>query len=164
MRKIATRLGVSQATAYRYFADKEEMLSVVRAAAVAIFVDALRAARGDLRSRAAARAVGRAYLEFALENPELYRLIFDVLQPEPGQYRELANATNEARKIMNDYVLEMAEEGLIHEDPGPLAVILWSGAHGLIMNYLSGLIEDRMDLLDLHEKMMRRLLLPVSPA
>lgn len=162
MRKVARRMEVSQATAYRYFEDKEEMLSVIRAAAVERFVTALKTARGTLRSRLAARAIGKAYLDFALTNPELYRLIFDVHQPELGRFRELAFETARARDIMTSYVAEMAADGLVTGESESLAVILWSGAHGLVMNYLTGLIASQQELVSLHETMMRRLLPPLT--
>lgn len=160
MRKVAKRMGVSQATAYRYFDDKEEMLSVVRAAAVERFVTNLQLARGTLRSRPAARAIGKAYLDFAVGNPDLYRLIFDVQQPAAAHFHELAGATARAKDIMRSYVFEMAQDGLIIGEPETLSIILWSGAHGLVMNYLTGVVASQMDLVHLHETMMRRLLAP----
>ena len=83
MRQLARELGCSATTPYRYFADKDAILAAVRAAAYDRFAAALekaRQAKGD--SRAKARAVGEAYVRFAFAEPNAYRLMFDLAQPD----------------------------------------------------------------------------------
>ena len=69
MRQIASQLGWSPTTAYRYFKSKEEILAAVRASAFDRFCEVIeRAARSSPDPRITARNVGQAYLGFALEN------------------------------------------------------------------------------------------------
>src|SRR5215813_5491489 len=82
MRLLASEMGVSAMTPYRYFRDKDEILSLIRARAFTRLADRLEQALtgpGALPERSA--AVGRAYVRFALEEQACYRLIFDVAEP-----------------------------------------------------------------------------------
>src|SRR5215470_16054016 len=85
MRQLADALGCSPMTPYRYFRNKDAILAAVRTAAFDRFAVALETAarrtRGDLQAQG--RAVGEAYLRFALSEPEAYRLMFDLSQPHP---------------------------------------------------------------------------------
>src|SRR5262249_15340551 len=79
MRELAAQLGVSAMMPYRYFKDRDEILSVVRARAFRRFADQLEqahATEGALVVKSA--AVGRAYVQFALEEQTNYRLMFDI--------------------------------------------------------------------------------------
>ena len=68
MRLLASEMGVSAMTPYRYFRDKDEILSLIRARAFTRLADQLEQALeipGPLPERGA--AVSRAYIRFALE-------------------------------------------------------------------------------------------------
>jgi len=78
MRMLAAEMGVSAMTPYRYFRDKDEILSMIRARAFSRLADQLEQALsmpGSLPERST--AVIRAYVRFALEEQTCYRLIFD---------------------------------------------------------------------------------------
>ena len=78
MRLLAAELGVSAMTPYRYFKDKDEILSAIRARAFNRFADQLEKALampGTPPEKTA--AVGQAYVRFALEERTCSRLIFD---------------------------------------------------------------------------------------
>src|SRR3954467_15223150 len=78
MRQLAAELGVSPMTPYRYFRDKEDILATVRANGFTRSAEALEQARdrtpGDARAKSA--AVGSAYLDFAFQHPNTYKLMF----------------------------------------------------------------------------------------
>src|SRR5580700_1318933 len=81
LRELATELGVSPMTPYRYFKDKDAILAAVRARAFNKFSRALEDAYtdpGDAPARAS--AAGEAYIRFALEDPTSYKLMFDLSQ------------------------------------------------------------------------------------
>src|SRR5215469_938635 len=78
MRQLAAELGVSPMTPYRYFQDKEDILAAVRTNGFNRFADALEgafASPGDVRAKSS--AVGEAYMNFAFEHPQTYKLMFD---------------------------------------------------------------------------------------
>src|SRR6185312_5124902 len=93
MRQLATELGVSPMTPYRYFKDKDDILAAVRANGFNRFADALEAARSNaVGARAKGAAVGEAYVDFAFEHPTTYKLMFELDQPHEGDYPDLVAA------------------------------------------------------------------------
>jgi AcrR family transcriptional regulator len=89
MRELAAELGVSAMTPYRYFRDKDEILAAVRARAFTRFAEALEAGMatpGDAAAKAA--AVYEAYVDFAFGEPQSYRLMFDLSQPQIARTAE----------------------------------------------------------------------------
>jgi AcrR family transcriptional regulator len=84
LRAAARAAGVSAAAAYRHFADHDELLNVVRLRAIDELADAMRrslnagAPLSDPAEEATRRlrALGRAYIEFALTDPGLFRTAF----------------------------------------------------------------------------------------
>ncbi len=84
LREAARSVGVTANAAYRHFADKSALLTAVAASGfeeLSRRMAAAMARRGraaDDRTTATSRlrAVGRAYVELALERPELFRLMF----------------------------------------------------------------------------------------
>ncbi len=77
MRAVARELGCSPMTAYRYFTNHEALINDLRAQAFDRFAASLRAA-GEVESDELARlaAIGRAYVEFGLNQPQTYELMF----------------------------------------------------------------------------------------
>src|SRR4051812_9144002 len=73
IRQLASELGVSAMTPYRYFKDKDAILAAVRARAFDRFAQAMENADHDLSRWA---YPGQAYVEWALGHPEAYRLMF----------------------------------------------------------------------------------------
>src|SRR5579862_5070533 len=90
LREAARMVGVVPNAAYRHFADRDELLAAVCAAAMRELADRMAAGTGRVRGKygdaAAARrrlrAIGRAYLEFAAAEPGLFATAFAL----PGQH------------------------------------------------------------------------------
>lgn len=85
LRDLARRVGVSPNAAYRHFADRESLLGEVArrlqgdvaARMDAELEDALASARpGGSPERAALRAVGLGYIDYALEEPGWFEVAF----------------------------------------------------------------------------------------
>ena len=83
MRQLAVELKVSPMTPYRYFQDKDAMMAAVRARGFSRHADALEAAYASSSGTSLERSgvVAEAYVRFALENPQAYKLMFDFQQP-----------------------------------------------------------------------------------
>jgi len=158
MRQIAQAVGYSQTAAYSYFKNKDEILAAVRAAALDRFNDRLDAAYSKRKSaRANARAVGQAYMQFAIDEPAAYRLIFNTDQADAMQYPAFVAARQRAAECMTRYVQGLVDEGLLKGDAEELGQIFWSAAHGVVMLHLSGLISGVVARDRLHQSMMRLL-------
>jgi AcrR family transcriptional regulator len=158
MRQIAAELDCSPTTAYRYFKNKEEILAAVRAAAFNRFCEVIEeATRSSADPRKSARNVGQAYLGFALQNPDAYRMMFDVSQAAVIGNLELTEALARARRSMVAYVTPLIDKGMLRGDARALGQMLWACAHGLVMLRLSGIVADDTELRQLHEKTMSSL-------
>lgn len=158
MRELARELDVSAMTPYRYFQDKDEILAAVRAAAFDRFAAALeRAAAVKGSAVARANAVGRAYLDFAFNEPNAYKLMFDVNQPDSERFPDLVRAGQRARRTMAGYTKQLVAEGYLSGGPETLGKIFWAMVHGLVMLHLTGRLDPKPDFATLHQTAMRLL-------
>lgn len=91
LRDVARRLGVSHNAPYRHFATREDLLAALAAEGFR----ALQEATGKARAAAKADAIdnmGLAYIEFALTNPQRYRLMFGGAKGQSAELSESAKA------------------------------------------------------------------------
>lgn len=139
MRQLASELGVSPMTPYRYFKDKDDILAAVRAGAFDRFAQVLETAYaepGDARTRGA--KVAEAYLDFAFAHPQTYKLMFDLHQPNELDYPDLRRAAERARRTMSDYVKGLIEAGVLSGDPEEIGAMFWAATHGVVLLALAG--------------------------
>jgi len=141
MRQLAAELGVSPMTPYRYFEDKDDILAAVRANGFNRFAEALEKAReGAVGARARGTAAGEAYVNFAMENPHSYKLMFDFNQPHAEKYPELVAAGQRAQKTMTGYVEDALAEGLMEGDALQIGMMNWAAIHGAVILELAGML------------------------
>jgi len=158
MRQLADALGCSPMTPYRYFRNKDEILAAVRAAAFDRFAAALERAVARAGDPAVAgQAVGQAYVRFALEDPDGYRLMFDVSQPHPDRYPELMRASGRARATMTASIEALVAAGVFHGTPELLGLAFWSAMHGLVMLHLAGKLPGEPSFETIRGEIMRLL-------
>ncbi|MEI9990971.1 MAG: TetR/AcrR family transcriptional regulator [Rhizomicrobium sp.] len=156
MRDIAKKLGRSPMGLYRYFADRDEILAFVRADAFDRFSDALeRAFASGADAFARARAVGRAYFDFALANPNAYRLMFDLDPPDEARHPDLRRAGKRAGETVTRHVKDLVAAGIVKGDPKVVGNALWAASHGVIVLHLAGRLPAGMKVEDLYFETMR---------
>jgi AcrR family transcriptional regulator len=131
VREAARRAGVSANAAYRHFRDLEELRARVaheaRGRLAASMLDALahrpRRRTEAARAREQLAAVGRGYIRFALEHPNLFRCASAA--PEPP------DARLEAWALLEEALQACARAGLIPRARLEAAgVAAWSLVHG----------------------------------
>ncbi len=152
MRRIATELGSGTMTAYRYFANKEEIITAVRTRGMHRFSEALERALdspGDGRQRS--RAVRDAYVAFARENTATYRLMFEYPEANRGDpaYRE---AHERMWRTVAAHVEVLLAEGAVDADPAILGHQIWASLHGAVMLEIAGLLPEGHDAASLHTR------------
>ena len=156
IRDIAKKLGRSPMGLYRYFSDREEIIAFVRADAFNRFSNALEAAfasGGDAFARA--RCVGRAYVDFALEYPNAYRMMFDLDPPDEARHLDLRRAGERAAETITRHVKDLAEAGIVQGDAKLIGHALWAASHGVIVLHLAGRLPRGMDVHELYFETMR---------
>ena len=160
MRQIASELGVSAMTPYRYFPCKASIYAAARTEAFERFgarVD--QAARAERDPLERLRALFRAYVRFALDEPGSYRLMFQLDPPDEanlaGEQLEVARSTwGPLLRALDDAV----ERGLLDGDPLTLAHLCWIQVHGLVSLHLANRLQFDRSLEDLIEPAIENLL------
>jgi AcrR family transcriptional regulator len=139
MRAIAAKLGKSAMAPYRYFANKAEIFAMVRAEAYRRFADGQWAAFESTDDPLARLFVMRdAYVKFALEHPDEYRVMFELDQESGDKYPNLVEQSERAYKALARATAIAIERDLIEGDPTTVAHLLWSSLHGIVTLHLAG--------------------------
>jgi AcrR family transcriptional regulator len=139
MRELASQLGVSAMTPYRYFRDKDDILAAVRARAFTRFAELLENAFLDAKTAPEkSAAVYQAYIGFAFGEPAAYKLMFDLSQPDESEYPELVDANIRARATMTTYVRELVKANILEGDPELIGRVFWASLHGAVVLKLAG--------------------------
>ena len=155
LREATRMVGVVPNAAYRHFADRDELLAAVCAAAMrelaarmAAGVARVRGRHGDAAAaRRRLRAIGTAYLEFAQEEPGLFATAFAV--PQQHAYGNADGGTGPERTPLDH--LRTALDELVNA--GVLAprrrdgieYPIWSAVHGLAVLAGQGPLRDIPD-------------------
>ena len=139
LRSLAKELGVSPMTPYRYFENKEELFAMVRTEAFRRFADAQRDAVAGLEdAEDALRMLARAYVSFALDEPDAYHIMFELLQAPAGTYPELEAEQARAFSYLHEAVKAAVNAGLLEGESLRRAHYLWAQIHGLVSLHLAG--------------------------
>lgn len=139
LRDIARRVGVSPTAPYHHFAGKPGLVSALADEALAHLDATLAAAGADAGGpRARLSAQGVAYVLFAVDHPERFRLAF---RPEMGgPFHRMAEGGGLPEDAVGFRQLVRVVRDL---DPDPerqrvIAVGAWSAAHGLASLLVDG--------------------------
>ena len=164
IRQLASELGVSPMTPYRYFKDKDDILAAVRASGFDRFSDALEAGLASSSNPIEqAAAVGGAYYQFALEHASAYKLMFDFDQPTESQYPDLVRAVDRAKQTMTGYIRRLVEVGVLAGDVDLIAHLFWATTHGIVVLHLAGKLPGPVDINALGDESFRALALAYQP-
>jgi AcrR family transcriptional regulator len=140
LRRVAASLGVTAPALYAYVRDKHDLLRAVAEGEFTSLIE--RFATVDAEDPLdRTRGYCRAYIEHAVENPELFKVMF-VFQPRVGLGEpvtdDLPSAT-QAFSLPADSMLEAIEAGRIREqDPLIATLTTWIAMHGAAEVLLMG--------------------------
>jgi AcrR family transcriptional regulator len=150
LREAARAAGVSHSAAYRHFADREALLAeVARFARNELAAEMRRQVNRTKDPRRRLRAVGTAYIDFALTEPGLFRTAFTshpatsrgtdddrAAEPEGPSH---STAIDDPFDVLGQVLDEAQAAGLL--DPSRRAgaeIAAWSAVHGLAGLLLDG--------------------------
>ena len=125
---IAKQMGMSGPALYRYFANRDELITELIRDAYQSLADTIRAA---VEAGADLRGLAQAMRTWALDDPQRYLLIYGT--PVPG-YQAPEDTTRLAKEIMAALLDASGAEGLGAMPPSPLQEHLadhreWAGMH-----------------------------------
>ena len=145
LRAVARAAGVSQTAPYRHFVDRAALVAAVADEGFQRLYERLREAvtaperatgRRRQTARAGLQAIAVAYVQFAIDHPDEYRVMFgsEVMTTDspPG-------ARDQVFAFLRGGIEMLQRQELVRDgDPGVMAVSAWALVHGLAM-----LIVDR---------------------
>jgi AcrR family transcriptional regulator len=157
LRETARRVGVSATAAYRHFTSKDDLLASVAAEGFRELAAAMEnATRGpNLLTRA-----GLAYIEFAHQNPGLFRLMFGSILAERAKYPALQAATTGVEALLLRGVADLDQRPL---DDNHAAMAAWGLVHGLSHLIVDGLFPAERATSQA-EEILAKIRLPRPPA
>ncbi len=149
MRSLSQKIGVSRTAAYRHFKNKTDLLCAIAEEGFTKLTRRLKKINKPTSEDSFARfqQIGGHYIEFALEFPGYYRLMFGheiIAQKRTNTLHQAAQAT--FSELLKSIEVCQKENKLNQDDPLLLANTVWAWAHGLSM-----LLIDRQ--IDITEKM-----------
>lgn len=152
MRGIANELGCSAMTPYRYFENLEEIIAAVRAQAFERFADkqqeAFQCGQG---AEQCLLNLKQAYIRFAVKEPELYTIMFQLPREEEHKFSDLITQSRRGFSYLVEATTLAVDEGFMSGDPLTIAHVLWANTHGLVSLHLSGKLLMGRSLKDLSQ-------------
>jgi AcrR family transcriptional regulator len=135
LRAVARRAEVSPAAPYRHYADRETLVSAVAAVGYRELAERLTAAHPSPSTPEQLASVAIAYVQFALERPALFRIMFG--EPCDHDNDERIAAT----EAVSLYVRAIVERTFPQADADAMATAIWALVHGLAFLYLDGKLD-----------------------
>lgn len=134
IRAIAEKIEYSPATIYLYYKDKNEIVHALHREGFKLLVSHFEVLNNVSHPFERLKGMGRAYIQFALQNPDIYRLLFMMEEP----LKHVANCFEEwdegdrAFDILSKTVAECQTLGFFKGfEPIQLSFVIWSTMHGL---------------------------------
>ncbi|ASL09279.1 TetR family transcriptional regulator [Mycobacterium intracellulare subsp. chimaera] len=149
-RTVANEIGASTMAVYTHFGGMPTLIEAVMREGLARFAEHTRAVPHTDDPMADLIAGGLAYGEFAMQNPQLYRLLFG-LNEFGGVCKPLADGTTpwdlaegvDALSVLVTAVERVIESGRIRpQEPTPAATQILSATHGFVLLTMTGFIDS----------------------
>ena len=140
MRRVADRVGITPMAIYRHYADRASLLNAIANQGFQELADRMHARplNGGVETRLA--QLGETFVEFALQLPNLYELMF--LAPRKGARlypRDFKAGRSPTFSPSVKLLKEAMQTGeLRHDDPVEIAFEISALSHGLIVLYRGG--------------------------
>lgn len=144
IRNIAERIEYSPATIYLYYKDKNEIVHSLHREGFKMLVSHFEVLGHITNPFERLKGMGRAYIQFAVQNPDIYQLLF--VMKEPLQH--VANCFEDwdegdrAFDILLKTIDDCQQAGYFRQfDKTLLSFVIWSTMHGLCALRTSGHME-----------------------
>ncbi len=136
LREVARRAGVTHQAPYHHFGDRESIVAELVTAGFAALAGRLAAVNDAATTTTAAQTLahsGLAYVEFALDEPGVFRVMFRPELCDPARFPHAQDAGARAHAELQRMVR------LVHgQDDEARAVACWSMVHGLACLLVDG--------------------------
>jgi len=145
LREVARRAGVSHAAPYRHFADKDALLAAVAEEGFCVFGRQLAAAAAAVEDPLARlKAIGIAYVHYALAHPIHYRVMFGSYDVTASGTPTLVEASQRSYDVLLQAIRAAQSADVVRPgEPQILSMAAWSLTHGLAMLLLENCVPQQ---------------------
>ncbi len=159
LRGIAAEVGVSHMAPYAHFKNKKELIQSIAEAGFVQMADTMEAVARKLKTKQnlsageLVLAYGASYLEFATENPQLYRLMLGQVETTGRKSKKNEAVVAESTDVINSPFMESSKKPFIllreafalrgdsDERVKAQALGAWSMVHGMAALIIEGHIQ-----------------------
>jgi AcrR family transcriptional regulator len=161
IRAIADRIEYSPGTIYLYFKDKDELFYAIHAQGFVIMLGKMEKLKKIAHPLARLKELGKIYIQFALDNPEYYDLMFimrgpmKALEIMDGSGMECWSYGESTHEFLKQTIQECIDQNLVTiTDVQVGAMTMWSLVHGMVSLH----IRQRLSIMNEDEKTLKKLL------
>jgi len=148
MRDVATMVGCSVSSIYLYFAGKDELVHTLMDEGFERWHETMTAIAGrDAPPAARLEAACRAYVEFGLENPEFYEIMYMFHSDRMTRYpKELFRRARRNMDLMGEMIRAVVPDAVQSDADARIAALaLWATLHGVVSTLVSDRLDRRVD-------------------
>jgi AcrR family transcriptional regulator len=148
LRAVARRVGVTPSAAYTYFRDKAALLAAAAVEGLGVLQREMVTAAATVRAPAERlEAIGVAYVRFAAQHADYFRLLSAPELADKRRHPELLTAYDDAFGVVLGAIRECQQAGIVHAgEPRRLAMAAWAAVHGIAWLIVDGQVAiSRLD-------------------
>ncbi|SEN28971.1 transcriptional regulator, TetR family [Chitinophaga rupis] len=152
IRNIAEKIEYSPATIYLYYKDKDELLYDLQAQAFEQLFETFKEKATGRSPMKKLEQIAKAYVQFGLEKPDLYDLMFIIRSPMKKLEKEDGTDAWDNGDNCFNFLLDIIQQGidqklLRFKDKLVAALSIWSMVHGLVSLH----VRCRMKVMNMEE-------------
>jgi len=147
LRPLASAVGCSPTSLYLYFRNKDALIHTLIDEGMERLGAELRAARSAASDpREGLRALARRYLDFGLDNPEYYEIMFMLHSERMERYPpELYRRARRNLELFGETMAEaLGAEAASHRDLSAASTLLWCMLHGTVALLIAQRVDVRI--------------------
>jgi AcrR family transcriptional regulator len=138
LRRIAGAISYTAPAIYRHFSDKEQLIREICQVDFGRFANRFQSALTIADPVERLRAIGKAYVQFGVKNPNHYRLMFMVGyggRPNSDQYKTRGNPAHDAYAALQHTVAAIIKARRVRATTAHAELLcqtFWAGVHGVV--------------------------------
>lgn len=148
LREVARDVGVSATSVYLHFEGKDDLIHTLMEESIDLLNNKLEeVSKQSLEPIKKLEALAHQYVEFALQNPREYQVIYMVGSDEMTRYpKEKFRKARRGYEIIINAIEEGIKKGLLDEpQPRIAAYTFWAQLHGVMSVVLSKRLDTRIN-------------------
>jgi len=157
LRNVAKKIGVSHTASYNHFPDKQALVAAISTAGHEqlhqILLDTFEKSKHS--SSHIIPEIAWAYLQFALDNPAIFKLMFSGALEEERAHPEYVEISMKNISLLEEIIIYCQNKGQLMEGGVEIVAIkLWSSVHG----FTNLILEDQFPKEYLQDQKLKDLL------